>query len=147
MTAGSGRVKKPKLRLPLEKEVEDACDQLMAGLGYRAIKFSTRRSRELDPRHHTTQQTPGIADRRYYKRDAWPDGSGHAFWFECKRSPKAEQRESQRDFQQLVTECGEIYVLGDRDMLVRYLVDHAPIGRLQREALRVQFGIPAPAGK
>jgi hypothetical protein len=109
----------------------------MAGLGYFVVRFS-------QPRH--TMQTKGIADRRYYKRDAWPDGSAHVFWFECKR-PGEKQRPSQKEFERLVTECRESYVAGDRDALVRHVIDHAPIGRLQQLALRVQFGIPVPADK
>lgn len=114
----------------LEKHVEAACDRLMAGLGYTAIRFSQARA---------TMQSPGIPDRKYYN-------GGHSFWLEVKR-PGGKQSDYQRVFQFLAESAGEQYVLGGLDELARFLVDFAPLNRLQREALRVQFGIPAPPHK
>lgn len=139
--AGSGRAGRPKLPPPREKQVEAACDRLMAGLGYTPVRFSQPRN---------TMQTPGIPDRRYYKPIGSAPGDGktfplmgtvfeaHAFWFECKR-PGGKQSPAQLAFQQMVEACGEHYVAGGLDELVRYLVDYAPMSQLQREALRVQF--------
>lgn len=115
---------------PKEKDVEAACDRLMVGLGYTPIRFSQPRN---------TMQTPGIPDRRYYKADRmFPPAAHHSFWFECKR-PGGKQSPAQLAFQQLVVSCGEQYVLGGLDELARYLIAHAPLGRLQREALIAQF--------
>lgn len=115
----------------LEKHVEANCDRLMAGLGYTAIRFSQPRN---------TMQTPGIPDRRYYKADAFQDGTrvAHAIWFECKR-PGGKQSAAQVAFQKLVESCGESYVVGGLDELVSWLVDWAPLNPRQRHALREQF--------
>lgn len=104
----------PSAYRPREKDVERACDSLMAQLGWTTVRFS-------QPRR--TMQTLGIPDRRYYHV-----ARGVALWFECKR-PGGRQRPAQRAFQTLVEACGERYVLGGADELaaaVRALADRLP---------------------
>jgi len=90
--------------VPSEKQVEAACDRLMAALGFTSIHFSQTRA---------TRQTPGIPDRKYY-RDRL------TFWLEVKR-PGGKQSQYQRDFQKMCTRAGETYVLGGLDELTSYL--------------------------
>jgi hypothetical protein len=111
----------------LEKAIEHAGDTLMAKLGFEIIRFS---------HPGKTKQTPGISDRRYYRRPRTierRDGSYHrpaiACWWEAK-SATGEQRPGQKVFQELVMACGEHYVLGTLDALVAWLID-------QRIAVRV----------
>lgn len=93
----------------LEKSIEHAGDVLMQKLGFEVIRFS---------HPGKTKQTEGIADRRYYHR-----GRQLAVWWEAK-SATGVQRPGQKLFQELVTACGEPYVLGTHDDLMAWLVDH-----------------------
>lgn len=110
----------------LEKQVEHEGDQLMQKLGFEVIRFS---------RPGKTKQTPGIPDRRYYRRprvvsqETRPDGlvlrhttKPIVVWVEYK-SATGEQRPGQKLFQELCTECGEAYVLGGLAELQTWLVE------------------------
>lgn len=110
----------------LEKAIEHACDVLMQELGFEVIKFS---------HPGKTKQTEGIADRRYYRRPrpisraTLPDGRvieetrAVTLWFEAK-SGSGRQRPGQKLFEELVTACGESYVVGTHEVLVDWLVAH-----------------------
>lgn len=111
----------------LEKAVEHAGDQLMRALGFEVIRFS---------HPGKTKQTPGIADRRYYRRPriiARRDGRFLApavsLWWEAK-SDSGRQRPDQRVFQELVEACGEAYVLGGVDALEAWLVARRIVVRI-----------------
>lgn len=103
----------------LEKQIEHECDVMMQKLGFEVIRFS---------HPGKTKQTPGIADRRYYRRpNVSPRrlGSGWtpiSVWFECK-SAHGRQRPGQKLFQELVTACGEHYVIGGTEELAAWLVE------------------------
>jgi hypothetical protein len=87
-----------------EKAEEHLGDQLMAALGFTAIRFSQPRK---------TMQTRGIPDRRYYApRFKYPELRRQlSVWWEAKREG-GKQSEHQRRFQALVESCGEEYVCG-----------------------------------
>jgi hypothetical protein len=94
----------------LEKEIERRGDELMLSLGFEVVKFSQPRA---------TKQTPGIADRRYYRRPR-AGGGAVALWWEAK-SEGGKQRPDQRVFQELVEACGEVYVVGGLGILKAWL--------------------------
>lgn len=112
----------------LEKAIEHEGDKLMRALGFEVVRFS---------HPGKTKQTPGIADRRYYRRPRVVerrDGRFHvpaiALWWEAK-SATGRQRPDQRLFQEMVEACGEAYVLGTHDDLIAWLVEHRiamPVG-------------------
>jgi hypothetical protein len=86
----------------LEKAHELNADRHLLAIGFEVVKFS---------HPGKTKQTPGIADRRYYHR-----GRQLAFWWEAK-SATGTQRPDQKNFQELVEACGDLYVLGtDREL-------------------------------
>lgn len=101
------RVARPLVRrhwIPLEKEVEGACDRLMAILGFKIIRFSQARE---------TRQTEGIPDRKYYR-------GRYTLWLEAKR-PGGKQRKDQKKFQRYAENAGEVYVLGGLEALTNQL--------------------------
>lgn len=106
----------------LEKVIEHACDVLMQELGFEVIKFS---------HPGKTKQTEGIADRRYYRRPRLVDRTDGRFlapaialWFEAK-SGSGRHRPGQKLFEELVTACGEHYLVGTHEVLIDWLVAHA----------------------
>jgi hypothetical protein len=116
---GPATISLPDVERAREKEIEHAGDVLMQKLGFEVIRFS---------HPGKTMQTPGIADRRYYRRPRTVerrDGqfitAAIAVWWEAK-SATGEQRPGQKLFQELVTACGEQYVLGGIDELAAWLV-------------------------
>jgi hypothetical protein len=109
----------------LEKVIEHEGDKVMLALGFKVIRFSQPRA---------TKQTPGIADRRYYRRPRAPGLGGPwtatnmraeavVLWWEAKAAT-GKQTPAERDFQEEVEACGETYVLGTHDVLIQWLVDH-----------------------
>lgn len=99
-----------------EKDVESACDRLMAAIGWTAVRFSQARA---------TMQTPGIPDRKYYRgaarsADTVLPRAVESFWFECKRDGGKQSR-YQRDFQEMCEAAGEHYVLGGLAELTTWL--------------------------
>jgi hypothetical protein len=105
----------------LERAIEHAGDVLMQELGFEVIRFS---------HPGKTMQTPGIADRRYYRRPRTVERGGLRFhrpavilWWEAK-SNQGEQRPGQVLFQELVEACGEYYCVGELSALVEWLVAH-----------------------
>jgi hypothetical protein len=105
----------------LEKQIEKDSDDMMLKLGFEAIKFS---------HPGKTMQTPGISDRRYYRRPRVIQRSDGQYvtkawcvWVELKSST-GRQRPGQKLFQELVTACGEHYVVGGIEPLVAWLVEH-----------------------
>lgn len=110
----------------LEKQIEHECDVMMQKLGFEVIRFS---------HPGKTRQTPGIPDRRYYHRNrirlVGRDMTVAYFvvWVEFK-SATGTQRPGQKLFQELVTDCGEDYVLGGVEELVKWLVDRGVAKRV-----------------
>ena len=98
----------------LEKEHEDNADKQLRALGFEVVRFS---------HPGRTKQTPGIADRRYYHR-----GRRLAFWWEAK-SATGTQRPEQRNFQELVTDAGDLYVLGTDQDLFAWLIERGVAAR------------------
>lgn len=113
----------------LEKAEEVEGDRVMLAIGFEAVRFS---------HPGRTKQTPGIADRRYYRRPrrigraTMPDvglgertfefhDGGITLWWEAK-SETGRQRPDQREFQEMVEACGETYVLGTHRVLFAWLV-------------------------
>ncbi|HVX39597.1 MAG TPA: hypothetical protein VHB25_08490 [Gemmatimonadaceae bacterium] len=104
-----------------EKAIEHAGDKLMLALGFEVVRFS---------HPGKTKQTPGIADRRYYRRPRVVERRDGKYivpalvlWWEAK-SDTGRQRPDQRLFQEMVEACGEHYVLGTHDDLIAWLVEH-----------------------
>ena len=106
----------------LEKAIEHEGDKIMAALGFEIVRFS---------HPGRTKQTPGIPDRRYYRRPRAPNAGGpwsmtnkrseaRVVWWEAK-SATGEQRPDQKLFQEMVEACGETYVLGTHEALIRWL--------------------------
>jgi hypothetical protein len=89
-----------------EKQVEHLGDKLMQAVGFEIIRFSQPRN---------TMQSPGIPDRRYYH-----PSKKLAVWWEAK-SAKGKQSMSQQDFQSMVQNVGEEYLVGTDDVLVTWL--------------------------
>lgn len=89
-----------------EKQVEHLGDKLMSAVGFEIVRFSQPRN---------TMQTPGIPDRRYYHPTR-----KLVLWWEAKRA-KGKQSMAQQDFQAMVENCGEEYVVGTDDVLVTWL--------------------------
>lgn len=107
----------------LEKAIEHDGDVMMQKAGFEVIKFS---------HPGKTKQTPGIADRRYYRRPRVIERAGGQYlqpalsvWWEAKSATGA-QRPGQKVFQELVEACGEAYVLGGLDALSAWLSGVAP---------------------
>lgn len=103
----------------LEKAIERAGDKLMRAFGFVSVHFSQARE---------TNQTPGIADRRYYRVPRSVERADGRFhqralmpWWEAK-SATGRQTPDERAFQELVEACGETYLLGTTDALVAWLV-------------------------
>lgn len=108
-----------------EKEIEAAGDRLMQERGFETIRFS---------HPGKTQQTPGIPDRRYYRRPRIverPDGQfitrAFTVWVEFK-SASGSQRPGQKLFQELAEACGEAYVLGGIAELSAWLAQYPELG-------------------
>lgn len=104
----------------LEKAIEHEGDKIMRGLGFEIVRFSQPRA---------TKQTPGIADRRYYRRHRLVETSygrkfvgALALWWEAK-SATGEQTPAERLFQEMVEACGETYLLGTHEALIAWLVE------------------------
>ena len=100
----------------IEKQIEHAGDVLMQQLGFEVVRFS---------HPGKTQQTPGIPDRRYYRRprphSPTVSGVARVVWWEAK-SATGTQRPGQKLFQEMVEACGESYVLGGIAELRAWLV-------------------------
>jgi hypothetical protein len=99
-----------------EKDVESACDRLMAAIGWTAVRFSQARA---------TMQTPGIPTgnitaARHDQPDTILPRAVESFWFECKRDGGKQSR-YQRDFQEMCETAGEHYVLGGLAELTTWL--------------------------
>jgi hypothetical protein len=110
-----------------EKRIEAEGDDMMRKLGFEVIRFS---------HPGKTQQTPGIPDRRYYRRPRMLELRDGRFlapaitvWVEYK-SATGEQRPGQKLFQELVEACGETYLLAGPGALETWLI-------AQRIAVRV----------
>jgi hypothetical protein len=133
----------------LEEEHLNAGDKLLRALGFEILAMS----------HYKLQKkTPGIADRRCYRRPRAFERTiaayttrlfsapAIAFWWEAK-SEEGEQRQAQREFEQLVTDCGELYCLGTHADLVTFLIDQ---GFCVREGDNIvmapKYGGPAAEG-
>ena len=99
----------------LEKQIEHEGDVLMQKRGFEVIRFS---------HPGKTQQTPGIPDRRYYRRPR-SDSPALVVWVEYK-SAHGRQRPGQRLFQELAEACGESYVLGGIEKLTDWLRSNLP---------------------
>lgn len=103
---------------PLENNVGAKCDELMASLLWRALKFS---------QPFRAAQTPGIPDRRYYPPADCVSGAWKPFWLELKRprgwTTNKKQQEAQAAFRQMVEASGEHYVRGGLAELAQYLRD------------------------
>jgi hypothetical protein len=103
----------------LEKEIELRGDKLMQAHGFTVIKFSQPRA---------SKQTAGIPDRRYYRPPRFvKNGStktlgqrGFSLWWDAKTTV-GKQAPAQREFQQLVESCGEIYLVGTDGVLREFL--------------------------
>lgn len=95
-----------------EKVEEHEADKLMEMLGFTTIRFSQPRA---------SMQTPGIPDRRYYRGARGRSAASTSFsvWYEAK-APNGRQSASQRRFQALVEACGETYVLGTFDEMLKW---------------------------
>ncbi len=89
-------------------------DGFMAQLGFTAIRFSQSRA---------TMQTPGIPDRKYYNA-----ARNVTCWWEAK-AEDGKQSQVQYGFQLLAEACGEVYLLGTEDVLVRWVEDRCPDAR------------------
>jgi hypothetical protein len=105
----------------LEKQIEHVGDVLMQKLGFEVIRFS---------HPGKTKQTPGIPDRRYYRRPREIERPNGRFlqpalvvWVEYK-SAIGRQRPGQKLFQEMAESCGEAYVLGGIQELERWLAAH-----------------------
>lgn len=94
---------------PTEKAEQRAIVRLYEAIGCHVYSFSQPRK---------TMQTPGIPDLYVIH-----PGAGQAWWHEVKRQvgpdwalpPSASaQRPEQREFQERVEACGDIYILGSR---------------------------------
>lgn len=103
----------------LEKEIEYEGDKIMRALGFEVVRFS---------HPGPTKQTPGISDRRYYRRPRLVRVRGSnifqpaiSCWWEAK-SETGRQRPDQKLFQETVEACGEAYVLGTHASLIAWLV-------------------------
>ena len=90
----------------LETSVESQCDAMMRQLGWKIVKFSFTKRRAI-------RQTKGIPDRKYYR-------GSDTFWFEAK-SEDGVQSADQRAFQEMCEKAGELYVLGGKKELERFL--------------------------
>jgi hypothetical protein len=124
--------------MPREKVVEHAGDVFMAALGFEIIRFSQARA---------TMQTPGIPDRRYYRRaqsrqgaagsttDDW--SKAYMLWWEAKRET-GKQSEYQQEFQKLVEACGELYLVGTDEVLHDWAELEGLIQRLPNGFLRLR---------
>jgi len=103
----------------LEKQIERAGDVLMQQLGFEVIKFS---------HPGKTQQTPGIPDRRYYRRPRIVERIDGRFWtpplavWVEYKSATGSQRPGQKLFEEMVVACDEHYVLGGIAELRAWLV-------------------------
>ncbi len=93
-------------RLVSEKVVEQTLDQRLGSCGFRAIRVSQARS---------TQQTPGIPDRRYVHREA-----GLALWWEVKK-PGGIWSAAQQEFAEDCHRTGELYFIGGVDEMYSLL--------------------------
>jgi len=89
-----------------EKRVEHLGDKVMTAVGFEIVRLSMPRN---------TMQTPGLPDRRYYHPTR-----RLAVWWEAKREG-GKQSMVQQDFQAMVENCGEEYVVGTDDVLVAWL--------------------------
>lgn len=105
----------------LEKQIEHDGDVLMQKLGFEVIRFS---------HPGKTKQTPGIPDRRYYRRPREIERPNGRFlqpalvvWVEYK-SGTGRQRPGQKLFQEMCEACGEHYVLGGLENLNAWLMKH-----------------------
>jgi hypothetical protein len=98
---------------PLEKQVEAACDKLMASVGWQIVRFSQARA---------SRQTAGIPDRKYYR-------DGLTFWFECK-AEDGKQRPEQKAFQEMCERAGEFYVMGGPEAIVKFVNQHGDKWRI-----------------
>jgi hypothetical protein len=107
----------------LEKVHEREGDRIMLALGFTSVHFSQARA---------SKQSPGIADRRYYRRPRAPHLGGPwtatnmrneaiVLWWEVK-SATGKQSADERVFQEMVEACGETYVLGTHEALIEWLV-------------------------
>jgi hypothetical protein len=95
-----------------EKRVEQLCDELVLKTGGEIVKFS---------HPGKTKQTPGIADRIY----AWrrlPRNDRLISWWELKTDENM-QEPGQKEFQQLVTDCGWSYYAGGYGDFKNWLVE------------------------
>ena len=94
----------------LEKAIEHDGDVMMQKAGFTVIRFSQARK---------TKQTPGIPDRRYYRRPR-ANSSALIVWWEAKSS-SGKQSAHQKAFQAMAESCGEAYVCGTDDVLIGWL--------------------------
>jgi len=125
----------------LEKAIEHEGDKIMAALGFEIVRFS---------HPGKTKQTPGIPDRRYYRRPRIVERSDGRFctkaltlWWEAK-SATGTQRPDQKLFQEMAEACGEVYVLGTHEALLAWLtLNH--VAELRGGVLEPIDGVTAEA--
>jgi len=106
----------------LEDDHVAAADEFMRALGFEVVSFSQKKRAKV---------TPGIPDRRYYRRPRTPQSGGPwtrtnmrceavVLWWEAK-SATGRQRPDQKLFQEMAEACGETYVLGTHEDLINWL--------------------------
>lgn len=107
----------------LEKHIEHDGDVMMQKAGFEVIRFS---------HPGKTRQTPGIPDRRYYRRPRETERPSGRYlqpalvvWVEYK-SASGKQRPGQKLFQEMCEACGEPYVRGGLDELSAWLKSVLP---------------------
>jgi hypothetical protein len=102
----------------LEKAIEHEGDKIMAALGFEIVRLS---------HPGRTKQTPGIPDRRYYRRPRIVERSDGRYitralacWWDAKTTT-GKQRPDQKLFQEMVEACNEVYLVGTHEVLIHWL--------------------------
>jgi hypothetical protein len=117
-----------------EKRVEQLCDELARKLGAKVVKFS---------HPGKTKQTEGIADRLYCFVKHDPDHR-IAVWWEVK-SEAGKQRPGQREFEEWVTACDQLYGCGGFGDFKAWLVAHGMVESFEPDGTTPIMPDPMPA--